>query len=462
MASRKKTRSDGKERGTRPRSVGGGVSPLRIAAGLGDPERERRLLAVLADRDDVVIVQRCLSADQLLAGLRGDRIDAVLVASDLHRLSGERLTELEQTGVALVLLVPDPMDGRWRSLQGVILPLDADAESVREGLMAAVRGEWLRPAGPGDEAEARIEPARVVEEQSDLAVFTVASGPGSPGRSTIALNLATALGAVAPTVLVDADLAGPSIAVYLDADPTRNLAMLAHAEPETSGEWQRAIAHEVQPLSARSRHSAVLCGVPKPEMQGRLSVRFFQRLIVELRQRYRYVILDIGADLLGPEVGLHRAALGLAQQILLVASTDLVGLWRTRNALALLESQLQVDLERVALILNRHDRRRHHSHTEIEWALGVSVAAMVPYDHKNAQRALAAQQPLVLGGGGASRALLEFAGRIHGGRIALPAEPEGKRRWGLIERGWPFRSSRRTGIETEEGAPDGERLIQPS
>ena len=34
-------------------------------------------------------------------------------------------------------------------------------------------------------------------------------------------------------MLVDSDLSGPSIAAHIDADPTRNIYMLAHAEPET-------------------------------------------------------------------------------------------------------------------------------------------------------------------------------------------------------------------------------------
>ncbi|MHB1131022.1 MAG: hypothetical protein ACYC4L_01400, partial [Chloroflexota bacterium] len=139
--------------------------------------------------------------------------------------------------------------------------------------------------------------------------------------------------------------------------------------------------------------------------------------------RYRYVVVDAGADLLGSEGTAQRAVLALAGQILLVARADLVGLWHARTALGLLERELGIPRERLALIVNGHDRHFHHGRAEIEWALGIPAAAVVPHDHAAAQRALAAQRPLVLEGRGrAARALLDLAERVHGDRVLLPPE----------------------------------------
>jgi Flp pilus assembly CpaE family ATPase len=218
--------------------------------------------------------------------------------------------------------------------------------------------------------------------------------------------------------------------------------MLAHAEPQTPREWDRAIAQEAQLLTPRSRHAFVLCGAPKPEMRGNISARFFERSVEELRQRYRYVILDIGADLLAADVEPHRTALALAQQVLLVASADFVGLWRARTTLSVMQMHLQLNPERVALIINRHDRRHGHSRTEIEWALNLPVGALVPYDQGGLQRALRDQRPLVLDGRSrAARALLDLAERVHGGSIELPADASrsGGTSWlGRLSRG-PWR-----------------------
>lgn len=401
------------------------AGPGRLIVALGDPERERAWLPDLIETGEFVVVERCLGADQLLAALQRERADAALVAFDLHRLTSTALAELARSRTPVVFLGPDPREGGRRDWPGTMLPLDAGADAVREALLAAVRGEpnhRKRSAAtpPGREPA----PAPVPEEPpADVSIVALASGHGSPGRTTIAVSLAAALGAVAPTVLVDADLSGPSVAAYLDADPTRNLYMLAHAEPITAAEWDRALAQELQPLADRCPHAAVLCGVPKPEMRTALTTRYFDRLLEELGRRYRYVIVDTGADLLGPETALHRAALARAHRVLLVASADLVGLWHARVALGLLRTHLQVEPDRVALLINRHDRRYHHSRSEIEWALGVSTAAVIPHDHRGAQRAIAAQRPLMLQGRSrAGRALLDLAERLSGGAILLPPE----------------------------------------
>ncbi len=415
-------------------------APLRIVVGLGDPERERRLLPALAEYEDIRVVERCLSADQLLDAVSEGRADVALLAYDLHRLGASALSDLDSTRVPRILLVQDPSDPRWETQRGVVLPLEADADLVRRAMDAALRGERFLSNGTtvdaADQAEDisgehdQLEETQVAPE--GLSIIGLCSGPGSPGRTTVAVNLAAALGAVVPTILVDADMSGPSIAAQLDADPTRNLYMVAHAEPEAAWEWDRAIQSEVQPLDrARSPYADILCGVPKPDMRGRITRHFLERLVQSLQRRYRYVILDTGGELLGGEGQVHRAAVALSQQVLLVCSGDLVGLWRARTTLAMLQSHLQISPQRVALVINRHDPRFHHGRTEIEWALGAATASLIPYDHIGVERALAAQKPALMVRSAAGKALLDLAERIHGGKVVLAPEPErgDKGRW---------------------------------
>jgi Flp pilus assembly CpaE family ATPase len=330
-----------------------------------------------------------------------------------------------------VLLASSVVDETWRSV-GAVIPSDANPNAIREALLAAIRGERIRPSPIPPQPAAALAPTPdQAHPAPTLAVLAVASGHGSPGRTTVALNLAVALGTVAPTLLIDADLGGASVAAALDLDPTRNLAMLAHASPETPRDWERVLAQETQPLAVRSPRSVALCGIPKPELRANVTPRFFERLLTEARQRYRHVVVDIGTDLLGTDVTLHRLALSLADQILLVSTADLVGLWHARSALGSLQGQLGIAPGQAALLLNRFDRRYHHGRGEIEWTLGVPVGAVIPEDHASAQRAHAMQQPLILDRRSrAGRALLELAERIHGGRIVLPPEsPKSPRRW---------------------------------
>src|SRR5581483_10199338 len=85
-----------------------------------------------------------------------------------------------------------------------------------------------------------------------------------------------------------------------------------------------------------------------------------------------------------------------------------IGLLRTQTA----------DFGRLSLVINRHHRRYHHGRAEIEWTLGVPVAAVVPDDPESARRALSAQRPLVsLQRSRAGRAVQDLAASLDRGDI---------------------------------------------
>jgi len=428
---------------------GSHVPAFRVAVGVGDPDRERALLAALNEGVDFVVAARCLAADDLLVQLASGQIDAALIVDDLHRLTDDALVTAAQSNVSLVVLARWPDDTRWEKGATTILPFDATANQIREALISASRRESpRRPAVDWAVPERDAELSRMNPVPSEVTAIAVASGYGSPGRSFVALNIAVALGAVAPTILVDSDVAGPSVAASLDLDPTRNLFMLAHADPPTPRDWAQALAQETQPLGPRSPLGVALCGVPKPEMRSGITPKFFERLLAELRAHYRYVVLDVGADLLDQETVLHRLALEASDQVLFVATADLVGLWHARVGLGTLGRVLSLDAERFALVINRHDRRYHHPRDDIAWALREPVAALLCEDPAHVQPALLRQQPVTLDARSrVGRQLLDLATRIHGGTIVLPPEPTRKHRTGLLDRlapmrgRWPFHST---------------------
>src|SRR5919199_6842213 len=101
---------------------------LRLALAVGDQELEQRLRPALDAFDDLLVAVQCLAADQVLRVLEAREVDALIVASNLHRLTDAVLLELERPGLPLVLLVPDPEDERWKSRRDPTLAVDADAE----------------------------------------------------------------------------------------------------------------------------------------------------------------------------------------------------------------------------------------------------------------------------------------------------------------------------------------------
>ena len=412
---------------------------LRLALGLGDQELEQRLRPALDAADDLVVVAQCLAADQLLQAAESYQLDAVVVGWSLHRLTDALLNQLDRPGLLLVLLVPDPHAERWRGRRGPVLGVDTQPAVLRHVLVSGRQASRAM-------ARPRSVPEPVVLKPADrpdpraAGIIAVTGGVGSPGRTTVAINLAAALSSAEPTVLVEADLCAPSVVAYLDRDPTRNICTLAHTVREDPHAWSAALADELQPLGPDGLSAKVLCGPPKREMRSSIAPGLLERLIAELAQRYRWVVLDVGPELLGIDTPAanHRAALSTAHHVLLVAASDLVGLWHARVALDQLERQLGIDRRMLNLVLNRHDPRFHHARSEVEWHLGAPVAAVVPFDHAAAQRAVCDQRPLIMDPTRrASRALLALAERLNDGKLRLPDEAvgHGRRRagwWRLV------------------------------
>ncbi|MDQ3702484.1 MAG: hypothetical protein M3442_16415, partial [Chloroflexota bacterium] len=298
---------------------------MRLAIALGDAAREQRVLPTLeAAEDDAsayVIEARCLTADELLDAVDGGRVDAAVVAIDLHRLSEEALTRLRQAGIPVVFVAPGEAGAHpWQSVDDVV-PLSSNADAVRRALDAAVGGKpkarrhgRVTPGGaptPTVATENRNRedeltageaqtPRRAPPSHGDTAVsdqlagdsrpvapetgpaaavppaagsvILITSGHGSHGRTTVALNLAAALGMASPSLLVDLDVSGPSVAACLNGDPTRNLYyLLAYSGSDSPRQWDRAIEEETQPIHPHIPYGRMLCGVPKPGMGGAIA-----------------------------------------------------------------------------------------------------------------------------------------------------------------------------------------------
>ncbi len=408
-----------------PRSPFGAEPPRRLAVGFADARREAALLDALTATGGFVQGARCLDAGTLTSAVHQGRADLVLVESSLHQLRPERVGEMVAAGVPVVVLAH-----RIDAYSGTgcrVLPIDANVRTVCETLLAVATGEI--PPSTAPETSSRSSSSLLPEDEgasgtalsssdtraTSSTVFVVASGSDAAGRTTIASSLAALLAQVEPTVLLDIDFQGPDVAAVLDLQVTRNLYMLARAQPEGDEAWDLALEAEIQPIPGTAQ-GAALCGIPMPELRAWVPPSFVEALVGQLRRHYRYVVCDIGAEL--SQVDVHRTALALADQVLLVSGTDVVRLHHARAALHTIQTLLDISPDNVALVLNRYDRRRHGKLGSIEYALRKRAVAVIPYDYGAACRAATARQPLVFGSRGrrgAGPALRTLAQKAHGG-----------------------------------------------
>ena len=236
-----------------------------LVLGLGRPQ-ELRLLAACREDPRVRIAARCSSADEVLAAIQERGADVILVDEDLHLLDDEHVGYLGVTETPTIVLSREPNSERWQtSGRLMVLPADADAAEILTAL--AEVGRHQRQRGPRGGAELMDpQPAAVqaVGRPGYLQVLAFWSGPGSPGRTTVAINWGTLLGWVARTVIVDLNLSGAAVTAQLDQTPPdiarrgfvgSSILQLASANPASPDNWLHEVFRVARPLGPLSPHT---------------------------------------------------------------------------------------------------------------------------------------------------------------------------------------------------------------
>ncbi len=363
------------------------TATLRVLIATGDRDLELRLVDGLPG-EGIAVVGRALDAATLLerVALGSPAVDVVLAASSLHGLGESTLLALRDRRVPVLLLAADDRDAsRYDELAPALLgstPLPAIAAALRrthDGTPIADSREAIAPSARQHDAEEGNEPATAGR------VIAVTSGKGAPGKTTLAIAIAAALGDTGCSVaLVDADLRGGNVAPYLGLDPRRGLVGLAVA----GGPLDARLATELQ----EGPGCAVLAGVERPELAAALTPELITGAVTRLRARYDRVVVDLGWP---PEADVLRAA----DHALLVTASDLVSLWNARLALRSLGEDSGGCW---SLAVNRREGREHYDGDEIERALGLPVLGTVREDRPAARRAIDRQVPLTVAGGRAA------------------------------------------------------------
>ena len=375
---------------------GNGSRP-RVLLGVRNPEYERQLLTVLA-AGGFDLAGRCLDGPSLVG--RANEVDAVLASADLHRLTLESLDAVRDSGTPLVLLV-EPSDITQFQGLAYLAPAASSGADIVSAVRAAIQRGAIQEATPATERQAE-------EVRTPLApggqVLALASGKGAPGTTTIAIGLAAALGRQGSgVVLVDGALRGGGVAPCLDLDPRRGLIGLTVGPGSPD-----VVDSELQDANGFK----VLAGIERPEMRDQVTPQQLITALAALREQFQFTVVDIGQSLPGIASDTASAVTRSADQVFVVTTADLTGLWNTRHCLRYLQESLGLPCERLALVINRHSGRHDYGAVEVERALGVPVVATVPDDRKAAMRAAREQLPLTAAGGSAARQVSALAAAL--------------------------------------------------
>ncbi len=368
-------------------------------------EWESEALASLNVAPGLVVLKRCVDVSDLMGAATTGQADIALVAIEAPGLDTDAVDHLRRHRVRAI-----GVDS------GTSLAEDR-ARARRLGMVASLGAEEMARLAEvitaGADDDVAIEAASLASTTADEGPDRIGSGRvlvvwgpyGAPGRTTVAVGLATELARRRQhTVLVDADPWGGSIAQHLGVlDEVSGV--LAGARLAATGDLPDRFASIQRRLG---EHLTVVTGLPRPDRWSEVRAGTIEH-VAELAAQAGHVVLDTGFSIedentldLGSRPtrnAMTLGALSCAEETVVVGSADPVGLARLARGLTDL-SEVSLDSP-VRVVINRMRSTLGWSEREIigmvQGFARVRSIHFLPEDRGSVDHALVSGGPLTEG-----------------------------------------------------------------
>ena len=331
-------------------------SPIRIHA-TGTCEGFDRLLETLSTREDVEIVAATEQVAEATEELTRGPLDLVLHATAGQSFPAADIELIQQCTKVPILLVGAG------DCSGIL------AEALEAGVADLLEL-------PKDNAifaiqKAMLQSKRSSDDHQRGKMLTVFCPKGGVGKTTVAVNLASALATTHEkrTLILDLDLQFGDVAFMFGLHPEKTIydLMLAPGELDVD-----KLTGWVTHISARLD---VLPAPVQPEQAELVTEQKLARLIEVARDSYDFIVVDTSPFFHGPLL----AAFDRSDELFLVCGIDALTTKNTALGLHTLDL-LSFPKNRISLLLNRANTKAALKRREIEGALGVPIRFEVPTD----------------------------------------------------------------------------------
>lgn len=217
-----------------------------------------------------------------------------------------------------------------------------------------------------------------------LAIYAV---KGGAGRTTIAVNIAAALGQKhrGECVLVDLSLPYNHAALVANLVPTGCIALSERAD---QGQFERALLGAVLP---HSTGMAVIPSALKVEQSELVTPQLVQRALDVLEQAFDYLVVDLGVAMTEVTLGV----LERANRIMVMVTPEVPTLKDTADVLQIFESVLDIPRGRVSLVLNHPRPQTMVTRADAERVVKRDMQMEIAYDGARFDRAAVTGEVLV-------------------------------------------------------------------
>lgn len=389
---------------------------------VGD-EGGRFISAIESQRGHVSVVRHVHDIGEMLGLAQSGLARAALIVTGGEELTFSMVKSLHHLEVA-VCLVTDR--GEYPGIEGVH-PIDslADTAEIVSEIEKALdtlltsepdseQGSQTQYESPASSAQSKTPQTRTEEEQDAPAhshtegkIVAVWGPYGSPGRTTLAINLAAAYAETGHSVcLVDADTYGASVGAVLGlTDDYSSLAQLCH-HADRGGLNRQQLKELTHTVSHRSHYFDIVTGINRPDRWVEVRSSALDLVLNTLVATYDLVVIDtsfcleedpaLSFDGLTPQRNdATLTSLTRADHLITVGLADVVGVPRLIKAYDALKAAFAASSEeKISIVFNRirtealgNSAQAALEHSWERFGPSLPIAVQLPEDTATADKA---------------------------------------------------------------------------